>query len=541
MTIKDSFAEKWMQAFIVCPVLAALLLSIGISVSAKSDSNNPFAVSPCSDVYTSTPGNCPYMEPLAGAVYQTGPSIAYDAGHGMNLFVRDSNAYLEYASQSAPGATSWNPSLQLMWGNLNSDPVIITRKEGNFDVFYIGLDEALWEDKQSGGKWSGHLSIGGAAGGQVTTAYDPATDKVQLLYKGDDQSLMTITENGSKWSKPACILPAGSITSNIAYIDSGGRRYLFYRAMDGSLKSVTIAPGFTAANAPVTLTRPQAVTSNIAPALDARGNIITFYRGPDYVLWEVPQAGNGWGHPSSLGGRVSSDLAVATLPGKQIRVYYRSADGGVNLVQQDQNSATGWGRHTHLMGLSANAKNTSGATLLSQTLYSNPVIGINPDGRQEVFFVGFDGALWHMWEMAASSSRQPYPAWSSQMPLDKEIAIAPRGNSIIALASTGARPVASYTVLDAATISDIMSNVQFFSACSPPVIGYNHTLPACGNIIPGVIPSGPVISRGMGIALLIDDIQTAINAVKAANTGAVTQAQFDALIKTQLTKMGILQ
>jgi hypothetical protein len=189
--------------------------------------------------------------------------------------------------------------------------------------------------------------------------------------------------------------------------------------------------------------------------------------------------------------------------------------------------------------MSASVKNTSGATLLSQTLYSNPVIGTNPDGRQEVFYISNEGAPWHMWETAASSSAQPYPAWSAQAPLGGT-GSAVRGNSIIAAAATGAQSIASYTALDAATVSDIINTKSFFDPCFPTpngaFIGFSHPLPSgkCDS------DGGPFISRAMGIALLIDDIQTAIATVKASTTGSVTQAQFDKLVKTQLAKMGIL-
>jgi hypothetical protein len=330
--------------------------------------------------------------------------------------------------------------------------------------------------------------------------------------------------------------PAGYVTSNIASLDAGGGRYLFFRGNDGSLKNLAITPGATAAGAPTTLTKPWTVTSNAAPALDASGGIIVFYRGPDYALWEVPSAGSaGWGHPGSLGGRASSDLYTATLPGRQIRLYYRATDGGVYYVQQEQ---TGWSKHKHLLGMSASAKNSSGITLLSQTLYSNPVIGTNPDGRQEVFYVGNEGVIWHMWETTASSSAQPYPAWSPQASL-VGVALAPRGNSIIATTATGAQPIASYAALDAATVSDIINTKLFFGLCFPTpnsaFIGFSHPLPSGKCDIDG----GPLISRGMGIALLLDDIQTAIAAVKASTTGSVTQAQFDKLVKMQLAKMGV--
>jgi len=514
------------------------LVTLSLTDPLLAANNGSFAVCPCVNVYAGVPGNCPSMEPLAMAVYHTGPSVAYNTSRSMSLFLRDGNGYLESVSQMAPNATSWgSANWQNLKGSLNSDPVAISRKGSNLEVFYIGFDEAVWHIRQLPGstKWGGHAIIGGAVGGQVTVAYIPASDSVQLFYKGDNQSLMTITENNGSWGKPVALLPAGSVASNVASIDVGGNRYLFFRGNDGSLKIVSLMPGSTMASAPAALTPPWTVDSNLTPILDASGNIIVFYRGPDYALWKVSSAGStGWERPLSLGGRASSDLYATLLPGKQIRVYYRATDGGVYYVQQDKGTTVGWSKHKHLLGVSASVKNSSGATLLSQTLFSNPVTGINPDGRQEVFYIGSEGAPWHMWETAASSSGQPYPVWTSQAALGG-VGSAPRGNSIIATAITSANPIASYTALDAATIYDIIGNAPFFETCSTfptPTIGFNHPLPDCNNV--------PMISRAMGIALLIDDIQTAIASVKASTTGSVTQAQFDALIKAQLTKMGIL-
>ncbi len=518
----------------LCARLALTSLLGCISISSNAG-NPPFVINPCLEKDAGTPGNCPSVEPLGMALYQTGPSITYNADHSMSLFVRDGNAYLALASQMRAGAAPWQWQ-NLLYGGLNSDPVVISRNGGDLDAFYIGLNEAVWHIRQSNGQWGNHTIIGGGAGGQVTVAYTAASDTAQLFYKGDDQSLMTIIEKSGTWSKPSAILPPQSVTSNIASLDvAAGNRYLFFRGIDGSLKIVSLTPGSSAASPPFTLTKPWAVTGNITPMFDASGNIIVFYRGPDSALWDVSSTGStGWGYPTSLGGRASSDLFATFLPGKRLRVYYRSTDGGVYYVQQEQGTTTGWGKHKHLLGLSANAKDSSGAALLSQTLFSNPVAGVTPDGRQEVFYTGNDGNLWHTEETATSSPQQLYPAWTPQTSL-RGLGTAPRGNTIVAFAATGAQPIASYNTLDAATIYRIIGNAPFLNLClaNPmPVIGFGHRVASCYGM--------PIISRAMGIALLQDDIQTAITAVKANTKGSVTQAQFDALIKAQLQKMGIL-
>jgi hypothetical protein len=492
----------------------------------------PFVMSPCSGIAAGFPGKCSSLESLGMAVYQTRPGIGYNADGSMSIFIRDENGYLQYTSQTAPGATTWNSTWQNLYGSLNGDPVVITRN-GGFEVFYIGLDEAVWHIRQNGAQWGYHTIIGGAAGGQVTVAYDPKADKVQLFYKGDDQSLMTIVENGGAWGQPVAMLPANSVTSNIASIDANGNRYLFYRAIDGTLTSVTLIPGSTTGSNPVSLSKPWAVTSNIALATDATGNIHAFYRGPDNALWDYSPS---VGRAVSLGGRGSGDPVVCTLPGKLIRVYWRATDGGVDYIQQDKTSATGWGMHKHTLGQSASAPNTSGATLLSQTIFSNIAIGIDPDGRQETFYVGSDSAIWHLWETAASSSATPYPNWSPQASIGGDAA---RGNSLIAKAITGSQPIAAYAAPDAATIFYIIGRVPYSSSCAAnpsPHIGFYHPVPNCNGVSDNVYP----ITPAMGIALLEDDIQSAIDAVKASNTGSATQAQFDALVKAQLVKMGIL-
>jgi hypothetical protein len=44
-------------------------------------------------------------------------------------------------------------------------------------------------------------------------------------------------------------------------------------------------------------------------------------------------------------------------------------------------------------------------------IVSDPSLALNSDGRLEVFALGLDGALWHIWQDAAHSG--PWSAWAS--------------------------------------------------------------------------------------------------------------------------------
>ena len=48
---------------------------------------------------------------------------------------------------------------------------------------------------------------------------------------------------------------------------------------------------------------------------------------------------------------------------------------------------------------------------LGGVIVSDPSLADNSDGRLEVFALGLDGALWHIWQDAAHAG--PWSAWAS--------------------------------------------------------------------------------------------------------------------------------
>ena len=374
---------------------------------------------------------------------------------------------------------------------------------GDLDVFYIGTDYTVCHTYQSGLGWSSPTSIIGngtvscgrnskapglvPAGGQVSVLYDPGSRTEQVFYPGKDHSLMTSWQQSynGPWTAPVALVAgikdtaptptptptpkpvtnpgsgttggtfptsapmpvtrgvfaAQEVGGNIKVIQNNGDTYLLYRGGDLSLQAIFPYPLHSpTASAPLTMTRPGAVNSNIAAATDSRnGGLAIFFRGPDYGVWEIPPTGpKKWDPFTILYGKSSSDITTEYLPGGQIRLIYRAPppDYGIEYVQQATSAPGGnvtanlWSQHRHLLGTStstdcaatataaSDASNSTSLALLKNRLFSNIASTVNADGREEVFFYGSDDALWHAWELTPPTSTAPCTQWNAQKSLD---------------------------------------------------------------------------------------------------------------------------
>ena len=143
-----------------------------------------------------------------------------------------------------------------------------------------------------------------------------------------------------------------------------------------------------------------------AVAANKDGRLEVFSTGIDSALWHTWQnAPNGvWGGWSSLGKPTGVDLVL------NINVH-QSSDGRLEVFIAGSNNAV-W----HIKQIKPNGT-WSGWELLGtppgQTSISYPVAGENADGRLEVFVIGSDNALWHKWQSA------PGGTWGTWFSLGK--------------------------------------------------------------------------------------------------------------------------
>ena len=137
------------------------------------------------------------------------------------------------------------------------------------------------------------------------------------------------------------------------------------------------------------------ITSSIAVANNADGRLEIFARGTDGALWHqwqtAPSAGpwSGW---SGLGGGIVGTPAVGQNADGRLEVFVRGTDGA--LWHQWQVAPNGtW----------------SGWSFLGGGI-RNPVVGRNADGRMEVFVRGDDGAVWNIWQVSPNGT---WSGWNS--------------------------------------------------------------------------------------------------------------------------------
>ncbi len=154
------------------------------------------------------------------------------------------------------------------------------------------------------------------------------------------------------------------------------------------------------------------LTSRLAVGRNQDGRLEVFARGLDGAVWHIWQgaANSGWSGWSSMGGSITSDPCVASNADGRLEVFARGQDGALwhNWQTAPNNGWSGW-------------------RSLGGVITSNPACGRNQDGRLEVFARGQDGGLWHIWQIAPNSG------WSAWHPLGVQFI----GNPVVAVNQDG--------------------------------------------------------------------------------------------------------
>ena len=131
--------------------------------------------------------------------------------------------------------------------------------------------------------------------------------------------------------------------------------------------------------------------------VNADGRLEVFARGTDNTLQHIAQnAVNGtWGTWMSLGGDLTSIPVVVRNPSSNtLQVFVRINGSAIATISQSSPGSPQWTSWTSLGGGFTTA----------------PAVGVNFDGRLEVFGRGTDNALWHNAQASAGGS---FAGWSS--------------------------------------------------------------------------------------------------------------------------------
>ena len=137
------------------------------------------------------------------------------------------------------------------------------------------------------------------------------------------------------------------------------------------------------------------ITSDVALGKNKDGRLEAFARGTDGAVWHRWQTApnSGWSGWDSLGGVITTEIAVANNQDGRLEIFARGTDNALwHKWQTAPNS--GW----------------SGWDSLGGSITGPAAAGRNADGRLEVFARGTDGAVWHKWQTAPNSG---WSGWAS--------------------------------------------------------------------------------------------------------------------------------
>ena len=295
--------------------------------------------------------------PTTFPLFDTGSRMTRNLDGRLQVFYKGADNAVYYFVQTAAGASTWTGPISL-GGAGTSNPVAIANSDGRVEVFVKGTDNGLyhqWQTTPGSSSWSGWFALGGSAAGDPAVARN-TNGKLQVVYRGGDNLLYTFaqTSQGSTtWTTPQNLF--GTLISDPAVgVNNDGRLEVFAVMSDNGLNHI----------------------------------------------WQTSAGSSTWSGWFSLGGfldAVKPDVARDT--DGFLQVFYREfgmAGGGLAYVKQSPGSPGGWSNHTSL----------------GSSLNSAPTVGINGDGRLEVFSRATDNTLQHIWQTAPSGS-----TWSSWVSL----------------------------------------------------------------------------------------------------------------------------
>jgi hypothetical protein len=279
-----------------------------------------------------------------------------------------------------------------------------------------------------------------------------ADGRLQVFYKGADNALWTSTQtavNANTWT--AHVNLGGALTSNpVAVANTDGRLEVFVKGSDNVIyHRAQVTPGSSSWTNFVGITGGPTAGGDPAVARNNDGRLQVFYRGGDNLLYTVAQNSAGsstWSFFTNLAGTLISDPTVVLNADGRMEVFAVLTDNGISHIWQTSAGSINWSSWFGLGGFTTSlkpdaARNTDGflqvffrdagttglsffrqspsfpggwspSTSLGGGLVSAPTVGINADGRLEIFIRGTDNQLHHIWQTAPSSS-----TWSAWTPL----------------------------------------------------------------------------------------------------------------------------
>lgn len=319
----------------------------------------------------------------------SGPTVATNADGRLELFATGSDGTPYHAWQTSPGGswTGWNS----LGGAISGAPVPTVNADGRLEVFGFAGGGVYHNYQTSpGGGWSGWIWIGGSISAPPTVAMN-FDGRLELFARGTD---------GAGWTASQ-VIPGGTVWT--AWTSFGGGIIgapVPIQNADGRLEILALGGGNTAfhlwQNTPggqwsgwSALTGAGIATSPTV-AMNNDGRLEVFAQGTDNAGWHIWQTspGSAWSSWASLGGIITGSPHGDT-----------DGTGNINIFAVNPNNYPYY---------DTQANGFAGWTYLGGAIMYAPSIGMNFDGRQEIF--GLTGAgVYHNWQLAPGG---PWSGWA---------------------------------------------------------------------------------------------------------------------------------
>jgi len=340
----------------------------------------------------------------------------------LEVFGRWSDGTLRHIWQTAPN-NGWSN-----WASLNGaiDKLVVGQNnDGRLEAFATdanGVLAHIWQDWQSPSGWSAWASLGGGLRNLVVGRNGDG--RLEVFGKNPFGAISHIWQDSqsstgwSNWSSfgtlPGNVSVADGVQSLAITQNADTRLELFVvdeRASSSFVPNELWHMWQTAPNNGWSgwgsLGAPSSSSSVWAAAAgrNANGDLDAFITSDFFLPWHrLIGSGGTWtalgGAPGALG-----DLVVASNADQRLELFAVGPDLRLwhtwQLAPPQLGQSASWSNWESLQG-PFNAQADRGI--------ANPVVGRNADGRLEVFAIGPDNALWHIWQTAANSG---WSQWSS--------------------------------------------------------------------------------------------------------------------------------
>ena len=325
-------------------------------------------------------------------VGSSSPQIAITPAGRLTVLCRDASGSIWTIAQIA--ANSGWQSWQNLSGNVAGDPIPGKDYDGRLELFVRGNDGAIYNNWQGikDGPWMGWGSFGGVLASNPTVSAN-GDGRLQFYVRGTDNHIYTKWQQvlGGNWSNWLDFGGSG-VGDPFAYTHWDGKQEVFSLWTDSTVRSIWqqnvngswaswSSFGGNVAGRPV-----------VGRLYDGRAQL--FVRGKDGTIYTKVQTGSfgQWSSWSPFGNivQMSSNPSVAYNAVRgQLSVSCIGSDGGVYLLNLPDDSV--W-------------------RYLGAGFTNDPAVGINQDGRTEIFARGYDGVVYHSWQTPAGT-------WSVWTPL----------------------------------------------------------------------------------------------------------------------------